>query len=313
MLYIVLPCYNEEEVLCDSIAKLTAMLDKEMPLEAVRLLCVDDGSRDRTWSLIQELSQSNPRLLGLRLAHNVGHQQALWAGLEAALPHAEAVISIDADLQDDIQVIPRMMANFRAGSDIVYGVRRERRTDTWFKRTTALAFYKLMQWMGCESVYNHADFRLLSRRALAALLSYPERNLFLRGMVAQLGFQTSMQYYDRSERLAGETKYPLSKMLSFALDGITSFSVRPIRLINLLGILFILVGLVVSCKALADFLRGQTMPGWTSLLISLWLIGGALMLAVGITGEYIGKIYTEVKRRPRYFEMERAGDNWENS
>lgn len=310
MLYIVLPCYNEEAVLTDSIAKLTTMLDQEMAQETVRLLCVDDGSRDQTWSLIQTLSQSNPRVLGLRLAHNVGHQQALWAGLEAALPHAEAVISIDADLQDDIRVIPRMMADYRAGADIVYGVRQERKTDTFFKRTTAQGFYKMMQWMGCESVYNHADFRLLSKRALGALLSYPERNLFLRGMVTQLGFKTSVQYYDRSERLAGETKYPLSKMLSLALDGITSFSVRPIRLINLLGLLFILISLVVSAKALVDFLQGRTMPGWTSLLISMWLIGGTLMLAVGVIGEYIGKIYTEVKRRPRYFEMERAGENW---
>ncbi len=310
MLYIVLPCYNEEAILADSLAKLLAMCREEMPNEEVRLLCVDDGSRDSTWSIIQEQCAASKHVLGLRMAHNVGHQHALWAGLEAALPHAEAIVSIDADLQDDIHVIPRMMADFRQGADVVYGVRRERTTDTWFKRNTAQLFYKMMNWMGSDSVYNHADFRLLSQRATRALLSYPERNLFLRGMVAQLGFHTTMQYYDRLERLAGETKYPLTKMLSFALDGITSFSIKPIRLLHLMGLLFILIATGVSIHALVNYIEDRTVQGWTSLLISIWFVGGVTLLALGIVGEYVGKIYTEVKRRPRYFEMERAGENW---
>ncbi len=310
MLYIVLPCYNEEAILADSLAKLLAMCREEMPNEEVRLLCVDDGSRDSTWSIIQEQCAASKNVLGLRMAHNVGHQHALWAGLEAALPHAEAVVSIDADLQDDIHVIPRMMADFRQGADVVYGVRRERTTDTWFKRNTAQLFYKIMNWMGSDSVYNHADFRLLSQRATRALLSYPERNLFLRGMVAQLGFRTTMQYYDRLERLAGETKYPLTKMLSFALDGITSFSIKPIRLLHLMGLLFILIATGVSIHALVNYIEDRTVQGWTSLLISIWFVGGVILLALGVVGEYVGKIYTEVKRRPRYFEMERAGENW---
>ncbi len=310
MLYIVLPCYNEEAILADSIAKLLTMCHEEMPKEEVRLLCVDDGSRDATWPIIQELCARNKEVLGLRMAHNVGHQHALWAGMEAATPHAEAIVSIDADLQDDIHVIPRMMADFRQGADVVYGVRRERSTDTWFKRNSAQLFYKLMHWMGSESVYNHADFRLLSQRAARALLSYPERNLFLRGMVTQLGFRTTMQHYDRLERIAGETKYPLTKMISFALDGITSFSVKPIRLLHLMGLLFILIATGVSIHALVNYIEDRTVQGWTSLLISIWFVGGIMLLALGVVGEYVGKIYTEVKRRPRYFEMERAGENW---
>ncbi len=310
MLYIVLPCYNEEAILADSLAKLLAMCREEMPNEEVRLLCVDDGSHDSTWSIIQEQCATSKNVLGLRMAHNVGHQHALWAGLEAALPHAEAIVSIDADLQDDIHVIPRMMTDFRQGADVVYGVRRERNTDTWFKRNSAQLFYKIMHWMGSDSVYNHADFRLLSQRAARALLSYPERNLFLRGMVTQLGFRTTMQHYDRLERMAGETKYPLTKMLSFALDGITSFSVKPIRLLHLMGLLFILIATGVSIHALVNYIEDRTVQGWTSLLISIWFVGGIMLLALGVVGEYVGKIYTEVKRRPRYFEMERAGENW---
>lgn len=309
MIYIILPCYNEQEVLLDSVDKLLALLER-MPDENVRLLCVDDGSRDNTWNIICQLSATHHEVLGLRLAHNAGHQRALWAGMEAALPHAEAIVSIDADLQDDIEVIPRMVHDFRQGADVVYGVRRERTTDTWFKRTTALGFYRLMSWMGSESVYNHADFRLLSRRALGALLSCPERNLFLRGMVAQLGFNATVQYYARQERLAGESKYPLRKMVSFAIDGITSFSVKPLRIMGVVGVVFILVAIAVSVAALFDYMDDRTVPGWTSLLISVWLIGGCVLLGLGIVGEYVGKIYTEVKHRPHYFEMERAGENW---
>lgn len=309
MIYIILPCYNEQEILTDSIEKLLT-ISRHMPQEQLRLLCVDDGSHDATWKLILQLSQAHSKVLGLRLAHNVGHQRALWAGMQAALPHAEAVISIDADLQDDIEVIPRMITDYRRGADIVFGVRNERKTDTWFKRNTALLFYKLMGWLGCETVYNHADYRLLSKRAMQALLSHPERNLFLRGMVSLLGFQTTKQYYNRCERLAGETKYPFTKMLGFALDGITSFSIRPIRLLHSIGLLFLIIAMGVSIDATITFLHHKTVAGWTSLLISIWFVGGVLLVALGIVGEYVGKIYTEVKQRPHYFEMERAGENW---
>lgn len=302
MLYIVVPCYNEEAVLSDTTARLTALLPR-LGLEA-RILYVDDGSRDRTWPLIQELARQHASVLGLRLAHNAGHQCALWAGMEHVAKSAEAVITIDADLQDDTEVIPRMAQDYREGADVVYGVRSCRRTDTPFKRLTAQAFYRLMNAMGAHTVYNHADFRLLSRRALGALLSFPERNLFLRGMVPLVGFTTKSEYYERHERTAGETKYPLSRMLAFAIDGITSFSVRPLRAITVLGLVFILVALAVILWALVEYCRGNTIQGWTSLLISIWFVGGALLVALGVVGEYVGKTYTEVKRRPRYFVME---------
>jgi glycosyltransferase involved in cell wall biosynthesis len=273
-----------------------------------RILYVDDGSRDRTWSLITELAAQNPRVSGLKLAHNVGHQQALWAGLEkAAASEFDAVVSIDADLQDDTAVIAQMVEQYLEGKDIVYGVRRERTTDTWFKRNTALAFYKLMSALGGEVVYNHADFRLMSRRAVQALVAYPERNLFLRGLVPTLGYPSSCVYYDRHERFAGESKYPLKRMLSFAIDGITSFSVRPLQLITSLGLIFMFIALLAILYALRSYLNDETIPGWTSLLISMWFIGGAILTAIGIIGEYIGKIYKEVKRRPRYFVEEEIG------
>ena len=266
-----------------------------------RIVYVDDGSRDGTWSLIGSLSKQHPQVLGLKLAHNAGHQHALWAGLEWAAAHVDAAISIDADLQDDVNVIPEMIDLFLGGKDIVYGVRRDRPTDTWFKRTTALAFYKLMSKLGGDIVYNHADYRLMSRRTLAALMTYGERNLFLRGMVRTLGFPQAMVYYDRGERFAGESKYPLRKMLAFAIDGITSFSVRPLRLISIVGLSFMLVALAVIFYGLVAWLCGRTIQGWTSLLVSLWFIGGAILVALGVIGEYVGKIYAEVKRRPRYF------------
>jgi glycosyltransferase involved in cell wall biosynthesis len=240
--------------------------------------------------------------MGLKLAHNVGHQQALWAGLEwAANASFDAVVSIDADLQDDVQAIVEMTERFNEGTDIVYGVRKERKTDTFFKKHTAQAFYKLMQTMGGDVVYNHADFRLMSKRALQALVAHPERNLFLRGIVRSLGYPSDFVYYDRHERFAGESKYPLSKMLNFAIDGITSFSVKPLRLITTFGLLFMFVAIVIIGYALYEHLIGHTIVGWTSLLVSLWFIGGAILTAIGVIGEYIGKIYKEVKRRPRYF------------
>lgn len=303
MIYIVIPCYNEQEVLHETTRQLSAMLAATS--EPAKVLYVDDGSRDTTWDIIRNLSEQYDSVEGVRLAHNVGHQQALWAGMEQALQlGAEAVVSIDADLQDDIAVIPRMISDFRAGDDVVYGVRRERATDTRFKRWTALAFYRLMNSLGSGTVYNHADFRLLSRRALEALLSYPERNLFLRGIVPMLGFNTRIEYYDRKERFAGESKYPLAKMLNFALDGITSFSIQPLRWIHGIGLCFILVALGVMIYALTSYVLGRSLPGWTSLLMSVWLVGGVLLVAIGVTGEYIGKIYMEVKRRPRYFIQE---------
>ena len=301
---IVVPCYNEDAVLAETTSRLLEVMqrvaEKHADLQG-RIVYVDDGSRDGTWSLIGCLSKQHPQVMGLKLAHNAGHQHALWAGLEWAAAHVDAAISIDADLQDDVNVIPEMIDLFLGGKDIVYGVRRDRPTDTWFKRTTALAFYKLMSKLGGDIVYNHADYRLMSRRTLAALMTYGERNLFLRGMVRTLGFPQAMVYYDRGERFAGESKYPLRKMLAFAIDGITSFSVRPLRLISIVGLSFMLVALAVIFYGLVAWLCGRTIQGWTSLLVSLWFIGGALLVALGVIGEYVGKIYAEVKRRPRYF------------
>ena len=301
---IVVPCYNEEAVLNETTGRLLEVMqrvaEKHADLQG-RIVYVDDGSRDGTWPLIGSLSKQHPQVMGLKLAHNAGHQHALWAGLEWAAAHADAAISIDADLQDDVNVIPEMIDLFLGGKDIVYGVRRDRPTDTWFKRTTALAFYKLMSKLGGDIVYNHADYRLMSRRTLAALMTYGERNLFLRGMVRTLGFPQAMVYYDRGERFAGESKYPLRKMLAFAIDGITSFSVRPLRLISIVGLSFMLVALAVIVYGLVAWLCGRTIQGWTSLLVSLWFIGGAILVALGVIGEYVGKIYAEVKRRPRYF------------
>lgn len=301
---IVVPCYNEEAVLAETTNRLLEVMqrvaEKHADLQG-RIVYVDDGSRDGTWPLIGSLSKQHPQVMGLKLAHNAGHQHALWAGLEWAAAHVDAAISIDADLQDDVNVIPEMIDCFLGGKDIVYGVRRDRPTDTWFKRTTALAFYKLMSKLGGDIVYNHADYRLMSRRTLAALMTYGERNLFLRGMVRTLGFPQAMVYYDRGERFAGESKYPLRKMLAFAIDGITSFSVRPLRLISIVGLSFMLVALAVIVYGLVAWLCGRTIQGWTSLLVSLWFIGGAILVALGVIGEYVGKIYAEVKRRPRYF------------
>ena len=301
---IVVPCYNEEAVLNETTGRLLEVMqrvaEKHADLQG-RIVYVDDGSRDGTWPLIGSLSKQHPQVMGLKLAHNAGHQHALWAGLEWAAAHVDAAISIDADLQDDVNVIPEMVDLFLGGKDIVYGVRRDRPTDTWFKRTTALAFYKLMSKLGGDIVYNHADYRLMSRRTLAALMTYGERNLFLRGMVRTLGFPQAMVYYDRGERFAGESKYPLRKMLAFAIDGITSFSVRPLRLISIVGLSFMLVALAVIVYGLVAWLCGRTIQGWTSLLVSLWFIGGAILVALGVIGEYVGKIYAEVKRRPRYF------------
>ena len=303
-LLIVVPCYNEEAVLHETTRRLTDLLDglcRDGKTDEAQIVYVDDGSADRTWPLIEELAGQNRYVAGLKLAHNSGHQHALWAGLEWAVERADAVVSIDADLQDDVNAIREMVDGYLEGADVVFGVRRERKTDTAFKRNTALAFYRLMSALGGNVVYNHADFRLLSQRALRAMLSYPERNLFLRGIVASMGFVTKKVYYDRAERFAGESKYPFFKMLSFAIDGITSFSVRPLQFISFLGILFMLISLAAIVYGIVAYCQGRAISGWTSLLVSIWFIGGAILLACGIIGEYVGKIYTEVKRRPRYF------------
>ena len=304
-LALVVPCYNEEAVLHDTTAKLSEVLnamETDGSISSGKIIYVDDGSRDATSQIIKQLSAESSRIVGLKLAHNVGHQNALWAGLEAAAEMKfNATVSIDADLQDDIHVIADMVKRFAEGDDVVFGVRRERKTDTFFKRFTAQSFYRTMSWMGGEIIYNHADFRLMSLRALQALISHPERNLFLRGMVKSIGFPSSCVYYDRKERLAGESKYPLKKMLNFAFDGITSFSVKPLRLISSLGISCMLVSAAFIVYGLYRYITHSVIEGWTSLMLSLWFIGGAILTSLGIIGEYIGKIYCEVKRRPRYF------------
>ena len=302
-LYIVIPCYNEEEVLPWSLERLTALITRlrdELSVEA-RLLLVDDGSRDRTWQLISDAADRHPEVAGLKLAHNVGHQNALWAGLEQAVDKCDATVSIDADLQDDESAIVDMARQVLQGCDIVYGVRKERKTDTWFKRTTAQAFYRVMQTADKNMLYNHADFRMMTRRAVQALMQYPERNMFLRGIVRQLGFNEGYVYYDRTARTAGESKYPLKKMISFSIDGITSFSTAPLKFITFAGLTMTLVAMIIIVYALYEHFTSRIIEGWTSILVSLWFIGGVVTTGVGITGVYIGKIYTEVKRRPRYF------------
>ncbi len=302
---LVVPCYNEQEVLPDSNTKLIKVLEQlenDKLIGKGRILYIDDGSKDNTWQIIKQLSSESDRIIGIKLAHNVGHQNALWAGLEkAAEMKFDATVSIDADLQDDTDAIAEMVKQYNAGYDIVYGVRKERDTDTFFKRFTAQSFYRLMMSMGGEIIYNHADFRLMSLRSLRALISYPERNLFLRGMVKSIGFPYTCVYYDRKLRLAGESKYPLAKMINFAFDGITSFSVKPLRLITSIGILFMVISAAFIIYGLVRYITHSVIEGWTSLMLSLWFIGGAILTSLGIIGEYVGKIYREVKCRPRYF------------
>lgn len=303
-LAIVVPCYNEEAVLTETNTRLTGLLqdlsDKSKITPDSFIVYVNDGSKDQTWSLICQLQQQDSHVRGVKLAHNAGHQNALMAGLESFKADADAMVTIDADLQDDVNAISAMVDAYLKGADIVYGVRKERTTDTMFKRTTALAFYKLMAVMGTDTVYNHADYRLMSRRAVEALCEYPERNLFLRGLVPLLGFTTENVYYDRAERFAGESKYPFSKMLAFAIDGITSFSIKPITIIFITGILCFFIGVIMLAWGLYSYFKGSVVPGWTSLIVSLWLIGGVVITSLGVIGQYIGKIYIEVKHRPRY-------------
>ena len=305
---IVIPCYNEQEVLTktiDALGKLSERIKQETGVDT-QLLLVDDGSKDHTWSMIKEAAEAHPFVSGIKLSHNRGHQNALWAGMEASIDHCDAMVSIDADLQDDENVIVDMVRQLQEGKDTVYGVRKERKTDTFFKRFTAQSFYKIMQMADKEVLYNHADFRLMSNRALKALMQYPERNLFLRAIVRELGFKEGYVYYDRKAREAGESKYPLKKMLAFSIDGITSFSVAPLKFITFIGLAMTFVAMVMIVFALVEHFNGATIQGWTSILVSMWFIGGIITTGVGITGLYIGKIYTEVKRRPRYFIEERV-------
>ena len=307
-LTIIIPCYNEEEVLPWTLGKLAVLIErlKKETATDTRLLLVDDGSKDRTWELITEAAKAHDYVGGIKLSHNEGHQNALWAGMQESVATSDAIVSIDADLQDDETAILDMARQVNEGKDIVYGVRKKRVTDTWFKRFTAQAFYRLMKSMDSEIVYNHADFRMMTRRAVEALMLYPERNLFLRGIVRQLGFREGFVYYDRRARTAGESKYPLKKMLSFSIDGITSFSTAPLKFITFIGLTMTLISFAMIVFALVRYSEGETTQGWASLLVSLWFIGGIITTALGVTGTYIGKIYIEVKHRPRYFVQERV-------
>ncbi len=304
VLYLVLPCYNEEEVLPETTKRLTEKLYALINAGAVsresRILFVDDGSKDGTWRLISEYSGAIPFVDGVKLAHNRGHQNALLAGLMTAMPLCDCAISMDADLQDDVDAVNRFLEKYKEGCDVVYGVRNKRENDTFFKRTTAEGFYRVMRLLGVEVVFNHADYRLMSRRALEGLSEYGEVNLFLRGIVPLIGFRSDYVYYDRAERFAGESKYPLKKMLSFALDGITSFSVKPLKLISNLGILISALSVFGLLYALISYFCGAAVAGWTAIVCSIWLLGGLQMLCLGVVGGYVGKIYSEVKRRPRY-------------
>lgn len=305
VLYITVPCYNEEEVLPETARRLAEKLGSLRSAGVIsdksRVLFVNDGSKDGTWEIIKRLHDEDPVFTGISLSRNRGHQNALLAGIMEAKKHADAIISMDADLQDDINAVDEMMEKFCGGCDVVYGVRSDRKKDSAFKRGTAQLFYKLMNAMGAEVVYNHADYRLLSRRAADALESYSEVNLFLRGIVPLIGFKSDTVYYERGERFAGESKYPLKKMLAFALDGITSFSVKPLKLISAAGIIMAIISVIFFIKAIVDHFTNNAEIGWPSLMCSVWFIGGVQTFCIGIVGEYIGKIYSETKRRPRYF------------
>lgn len=304
-LAIVVPCYNEEPVLKIASEALRGVLQDLIGKQKIApdsfILFVNDGSKDRTWELIEEEHNLYPdQVRGVKLAGNVGHQYALTAGLITAKDMSDITVSIDADLQDDVKVIEEMVDKYHEGKDIVYGVRKERKTDTLFKRTTAQGFYKLMSLMGVKTVYNHADFRLMSKRAVEQFAKYEETNLFIRGMIPLIGYETDIVYYDRLERVAGESKYPLKKMLALAFNGISSFSIKPISMVMGLGVFIIFASVLAAIYALISFFWGSVVPGWTSLILSVWFLGGLQLLAIGLVGQYIGKIYMEVKHRPRY-------------
>ena len=301
---LILPAYNEQEVLPTTLSKLNTikanLIQKNLISDDSFIMVVDDGSVDNTWEIIQEKEQLNSDLIGVKLSRNFGHQSALLAGMSESIKVADIVITLDADLQDNPDIIQKMVLKYKAGNEIVYGVRSSRKTDTWFKRNTALTFYKISSFLGVEMVPNHADFRLMSRVAVLALLRLPERNVFLRAMVPLVGFQSDKVFYERGERQAGTSKYPLKKMLSFAIDGITSFSIQPIRLLFNLGILVISIASIEIVYTIFEKMIGNTEAGWSSLMISIWLLGGINLVAISIVGIYIGKIFTEVKQRPLF-------------
>jgi len=309
---VVVPCYNEQEVLPLTVPRLLDVLDRMSAAglasaESYLLLC-NDGSRDATWPIIGDMHRDNKRVKGISLAHNRGHQYALLAGLTTVIGRCDAAISIDADLQDDPEAIIEMVKLFNDGAEIVYGVRASRATDTWFKRTTARCFYRFQRAMGLDTVYDHADYRLMSSRALTMLSQYGESNLFLRGIIPQLGLTTAVVTYDRAVRAAGESKYPLGKMLSFSIDGITSFSARPMRIIFLVGLVLLLLDLAVALYVFISYFGHSAISGWASIMLSMWFLGSLLLMCLGIVGEYIGKIFIEVKNRPRFYISERLID-----
>ena len=313
ILYLVIPCYNEEAVLHETgnrlLEKITTMMKDNIISTESKILFVNDGSKDKTWEIITELHNQNNIFSGVNLSRNKGHQNALLAGLMTAKEYADITISLDADLQDDIEVIDKFVQEYYKGSDIVYGVRSSRQTDTFFKRTTALAFYKFMNVLGVDVMYNHADYRLMSKRAVQGLSEFKEVNLFLRGIVPLIGYRYSIVEYERHERFAGESKYPLKKMLAFAWDGITSFSIKPIRIITGLGFTIFALSLIALIYSLIVKIFKQPISGWTSLTLSIWMIGGIQLLSLGVIGEYIGKIYNETKARPRFIIADKLIEN----
>ena len=311
-LYMVIPCYNEQEVLPETSKRLKEKLSTLVKAGKIdpesRIIFVNDGSKDRTWEIIRRLHEEDPVFGGVNLSRNRGHQNALLAGLMTVKDHADMAISMDADLQDDINAIDEMVEKYLNGTDIVYGVRSSRAKDTFFKKATAESFYKLMNTMGVNTVFNHADYRLMSKRALEGLAEFREVNLFLRGIVPMIGYSTDVVYYERGERFAGESKYPLGKMLSFAIEGITSLSTKPIRMITFLGFFIFLVSIGILIYSLVRYFMGATIVGWTTLMVSVWAIGGLILLSLGVVGEYIGKIYLETKARPRFLIEEFLND-----
>ena len=304
VLYIVIPCYNEEEVILETTKRLKEKLSKLIKNKTIsnksRVMYVNDGSKDNTWNLIEEINKKEEYFTGISLSRNRGHQNALLAGLMTAKEYADVIISMDADLQDDINAIDEMLIKYKEGNDIVYGVRNSRKKDSFFKKTTAEFFYKFMKFLGVDVIYNHADYRLTSKRVLNNLENYKEVNLFLRGIIPLIGYKSDIVYYERDKRFAGESKYPLKKMLNFAWDGITSFSVKPLRFICILGFMILFVSIAIMIYTLIRKISGNTVDGWAFLSISIWFIGGLQMISIGIIGEYIGKMYNETKQRPRY-------------
>lgn len=304
ILTIVVPCYNEQEVLPETVKELgkilTNLIEEKKVSEESKILFVNDGSKDKTWNLISKYNKEYPYVTGIKFSRNYGHQNALLAGMSVTVKYSDMIITIDADLQDDVNAIPKMVEKYHEGYDVVYGVRNSRKTDTFFKRRTALAFYGLMNKLGVNLVPDSADYRLLSKRATESLLAFKERNLFLRGMVPLVGYKSTKVYYARKERFAGKSKYPLTKMLHFALDGITSFSIAPIHLILYLGLLTVAVSIICMIYVIAEKVSGHVVSGWSSLMISIWLLGGVQLISISVIGEYIGKIFSEVKHRPRF-------------